>query len=370
MHRNKKKESIFFLVLRIIVGLTFIFSSVVKGVDPLGTAYRVEDYLEVYGWYSLVGYSLYLGLFLIIVEFLLGISMLFRLRFKLGSLGVLLIMIIFTAVTYFDAKLELVPDCGCFGDAVKLTNWETFYKNVVLIIIAFILFFGRKSIWQVTPKWFQYTLLSLFSIIFIGFIYYNISHLPLMDFRSWKVGNDMKTIGEEKAKVYLTYKNDESGEIKEYLSPNYPWNDSIWLTKWTFVGQRFDNSGVIKMHELIIEDGNSNDYTKDLIENPETQVLLIINDLDNYNEEGLKKAMDLKNGLNDNEYFAIVAGTDYETAEKFINDKNIDSEIFIADDIELKAMIRSNPGIVVLVNGVVVQKLHHNDFPEKLEYTQ
>ncbi|PLX13711.1 MAG: DoxX family protein, partial [Marinilabiliales bacterium] len=238
---NKFLTNTIFL-LRIVVGLVFVFSSFVKGVDPLGTAYRVEDYLEAYGWYSLVNYSLSIGIFLIITEFLLGISMLFRLKFKLGSLGVFLIMIIFTFVTYFDAKLELVPDCGCFGDAIKLTNWETFYKNIVLIVLAFFLFIFRKHAKQLTPEWFQWIVLLAFTFGFSYFIYYNLNHLPVIDFRNWKEGKNMKTIGEDEAKVYVSYKNKESGEIKEYLSPNYPWNDSVWKQNWEFIGQRFDNS--------------------------------------------------------------------------------------------------------------------------------
>ena len=364
MQKFKNDTSIVLLIFRIAIGLVFIFSSVVKGIDPLGTAYRVEDYLEAYSWYFLVDYSLYLGLLLIVVEFLLGVSMLFRLRFKLGALGVLLIMIVFTVITYFDATLNLVPDCGCFGDAVKLSNWETFYKNIVLIVMAVLIFAKRKQAAQFTPKWLQNSLLAIITLGFVIFIFYNINHLPVMDFRIWKVGNDMKTIGEEDAKVYLTYKNSETGEIKEYLSPNYPWGDSLWLASWEFVGQRFDNSSVTKMHELIIEDSLGNDYTKDLIENPSTQILLIIPDTDEANRAGLEHAFRISKTLEEDQYFAIVTGSDFETAGKKFADKNI--EVYFADDIELKAMIRSNPGIVVLQNGVIIKKYHYNDFPERI----
>ena len=364
MQKFKNDTSIVLLIFRIAIGLVFIFSSVVKGIDPLGTAYRVEDYLEAYSWYFLVDYALYLGLLLIVVEFVLGVSMLFRLRFKLGALGVLLIMIVFTVITYFDATLNLVPDCGCFGDAVKLSNWETFYKNIVLILMAILIFAKRKQAAQLTSKWIQNSLLALITLVFMGFMYYSINHLPVMDFRIWKVGNDMKTIGEEDAKVYVTYKNVETGKIKEYLSPNYPWGDSLWLASWEFVGQRFDNSSVTKMHELIIEDSLGNDYTKDLIENPSTQILLIIPDIDEANEVGLEHAFSLIKTLEEDQNFAIVTGSDFETAGKKFADKYI--EVYFADDIELKAMIRSNPGIVILQNGIIIKKYHYNDFPERI----
>lgn len=367
MLNHLKMKSYLVLIFRIVVGLVFIFSSVVKGVDPLGTAYRVEDYLEAYGWYFMVEYALYLGLLLIVVEFLLGISMLFRLRFKLGALGVLLIMLIFTTITYFDASLNLVPDCGCFGDAVKLSNWETFYKNIVLILMAIIIFANRKQTAQSTPKWFQNSLLTVIILGFIFFINYNINHLPMMDFRDWKIGNDMNTIGEENTKVYLSYKNKETGEIKEYLSPDYPWNDSVWKANWEFIGQRFDNSSVIKMHNLIIEDSLANDNTRQLIENPSTQILLIVSDLEKLNDIGLKKAFMISNTLGEDEYFAIVTVADFESAGKFFSENMDGIEVYFADDIELKAMIRSNPGIIILKKGIVIDKLHYNDFPTILD---
>lgn len=362
MSKLRKKENVLLLIFRIVVGFVFIFSSFVKGVDPFGTAYRVEDYLDAYGWFFLTDFSMLLAISLIVVEFLLGVSMLFRLRFKLGSLGVFLIMIFFTVVTYFDATLELVPDCGCFGDAVKLTNWETFYKNIVLVIMAIVIFAMRKQAQQQTPKWFQNSLLAIIVIGFMGFIYYNISHLPMLDFREWKVGNDMKSEGEENLKVYLNYKNKESGEIKEYLSPNYPWNDSIWMSNWEFVGQRFDDSSIIKKHSVIIEDSLGNNYTNDLVENPGTQLLILIADIDKCNEEGLLKAIKIGENISDDESIAIVTGSDFESAAQFLNERNINIELYFSDDIELKAMIRSNPGLLVLKNGIIEKKLHYNDF--------
>jgi len=362
----KKKDALgnLLLIFRLVVGAVFIFSSVVKGIDPLGTAYRVEDYLEVYGWYFMVDFSLALAILLIIVEFALGVSMLLRLRFKLGALGVLLIMMIFTVVTYYDATLNLVPDCGCFGDAVKLSNWETFYKNIVLIVMALVIFAMRKRAAQKTPIWFQTVLLTIISLGFGVFVYYNIAHLPVMDFRIWKIGNDMKTEGEGDAKVYVSYKNIRSGEVKEYLSPDYPWNDSIWKAQWEFVGQRFDDSSVIKKHELIIEDSLGNDYTRDLIENPGTQILIVSPDLEKASAEGMANALELAKEISDDVAVAVLTGSDFDFAGKYFSVRSTEVEVYFADDIELKVMVRSNPGIVVLKNGVVVNKYHYNDFDD------
>lgn len=365
MHNKQLKESPLVAVFRVILGLVFIFSSFVKGVDPMGTTYRVEDYLLVYGLDWMLSLALPLSIFLITVEFLLGFAILFKLKPKLAALGVFLIMIFFTAVTWFDAYYNLVPDCGCFGDAIKLSNWETFYKNVVLIILAALVFFKSKSIVNKLPGWFQYFILIVFTGIFIWFTFYNYSHLPMLDFRDWKVGKDMKSSGEGQAKTFVTYKNKQTGEEKEYISPNYPWNDTVWMAEWTFVKQRLDESGIIRQHNLIIEDEDGNDLTNVIVENTTDQFLLISYDLDNANGEAMLQAAELFQKLDNNGIaFDMVCASDPSLIKKYNKVYQMEYPAYFADDIELKAMIRSNPGLVWLHNGVVMQKWHANDFPE------
>jgi len=369
MNKNKiqYKEGVFIMIIRVALGLVFIFSASAKGIDPIGTAYRVEDYLDAYGWYWLFDYSFALSVFLITVEFLIGFALLFKLRSKLAALGVLLIMIIFTIVTYFDARDNLVPDCGCFGDAIKLTNWETFYKNIILIIMAIIVFVMQKRIVGKKPYWFQNIVLLLFGGLFIWFIFYNYNHLPLLDFRDWKVGNDMKSENLDKVMTYVTYQNKETGEQKEFQSPDYPWNDSVWMSKWEFVDQRIDESAVVRKHHLIIQDSLGNDFTKELIENPENQLLLISPLLRDASEKGMMKAGILYQQAMDVDVdFAMVCASDPASVKKYVTVYNMYYPVYFADDIELKAMIRSNPGLVYLRNGVVMGKWHYNDFPEKL----
>lgn len=366
MLKKRNKEPIFIRVIRIITAAVFIFSSVVKGVDPLGTDYRVIDYLEAYGWYSLVDYSFILSILLISAEFLLGVALLFKLKSKLASLGVLLIMIFFTVVTYFDAMYELVPDCGCFGDAIKLTNWETFYKNIVLLAFAFIIFFSRSKLRVVLHQWVQLVILVIILSAFDFFIYYNYSHLPMIDFRAWKVGNDMKSSGKETVINYLVYKNIETGEIKEYISPDYPWNDSVWMSEWEFVNQRIDDSKLVLKHGLLIEDEAGNNVTEDLIENPDYQLLLTVYDIEKADSDGMLDASKLFSELEDINY-ALVSSSTFDELEQYMGSYNINYDVYFGDDIELKAMIRSNPGLVLLKDGIVIQKWHANDIPDLTE---
>lgn len=365
---SDRKEGVVFRVIRILLALVFIFSATMKGVDPLGTAYRIEDYLDAYGWYMLHDYAFWLGIFLITVEFLIGFALLFKLQMRLAALGVLLMMMIFTVITYYDAKYNMVPDCGCFGDAVKLTNWETFYKNIALIIMAIIVFAVRGKMISGKPSWFQNVVLILFGGLFIWFIFYNFYHLPLLDFRDWKKGNDMKSQNLDQVKTYVTYRNKTTGEEKEFLSPDYPWSDSVWMSQWEFADQRLDESAVLRKHHLIIMDSLGNDYTVELVENPASQLLLISYYVDEANEKGMAAAAQLfveaeKRGVD----FALICANDPASIHKYIEVYGMHYPIYFADDIELKALIRSNPGLVYLRNGVIINKWHYNDFPGNLE---
>ncbi len=367
MIRDKQnlKEPIWLLVTRLLLGALFIFSSFVKGVDPLGTAYRIEDYLDAYGWYALYDYALILGIFLILVEFLLGVAMFFKLQPKLASLGVLLIMIIFTLLTFFDALYEMVPDCGCFGDAVKLSNWGTFYKNVVFILMAILVFAYRKYLVSGMTVFTQFAIILMFTLLFGWFNYYNIAHLPMMDFRDWKIGRDMRSTGLDEAKTFLTYQNNETGELKEYESPNYPWNDSVWMSEWSFVNQRIDETGVDRKHGLIIEDLDGNDLTEEIIAYPGFQFLLVSPDLDMVDIKHMKKAAQIYEFLMDSDAgFAMITSSGPDIIESYSDNFSVSYDVFLGDDIEQKAMIRSNPGLILLYDGTVIDKWHCNDFPD------
>jgi len=365
---NNSKEHIVIKIFRIFLGLVFIFSSTMKGIDPIGTAYRIEDYLSAYNLVWLHGAELFLSFFLIVIEFFLGVALLFKLYIRLATLGALLIMVIFTGLTYFDASYSLVPDCGCFGDAIKLTAWETFYKNVFLIILAIILFFKKNSIRNKIPEWLQTILLMVFTGLYLYFTLYNYNHLPMVDFRDWKVGRDMKSEGLDQVKNYVVYKNKLSGETKEYLTPNYPWNDSVWMSEWEFVEQRIDESGVRIPHNLYIQDYDGNNVTSEIIENPEYQLILVSYDIETADSEGFIKASVLSEQANKHLVsFVLLSSSGMEMIEKYHEVYQINYPSYLADDTELKTMIRSNPGLILLSNGVVINKWHYNDFPKTLD---
>jgi uncharacterized membrane protein YphA (DoxX/SURF4 family) len=352
-------------ISRILTGLVFIFSGFVKGVDPLGTAYRIEDYFIAYGTEWAIPAALFLSVVLCTLEFVLGIAMLFNLALKRLAWILLALMVFFTVLTYFDAVYNPVPDCGCFGDAIKLDNWQTFYKNIILILLVISIFAYRKKFRPILGRLLQYAVILVTAAVFAFFSLYQYNHLPWIDFMDWKTGNDLVPDDPGQAKTYLIYRNSITGETKEYLSPDYPWNDTAWLAQWEFVDQRIDDSGVKKGHSLVIFDTLGNDVTVNFIENPSYQFLLVSYDLKPASQSGLQKALALHAAIDEAGYsFIALTGSLKEEIDEFTGKNNSTIEFYLADDIELKTMVRSNPGLILLRDGIVLDKWHYHDFPD------
>ena len=246
---------------RILVGALFIFSSFTKGVDPLGTKYKMLDYFIAYNIEWLNGFALTLSVFMIMAEFIVGFCLMFNLLPRLATLGATLLMLFFTTTTFFDALYNLVPECGCFGTAIKMSNWQTFFKNLIILAVLIPLIFNNKSLVNKRVTILGQTLFTfLFIGLFVWFEIYNVRHLPVVDFMDWKVGRDMKPAeNPEPAEIYLTFKNIETGGTEEYLSPNYPWNDSVWMSQWEFVSQRQEGGTQSLGFSILNEEGD--DYT-------------------------------------------------------------------------------------------------------------
>jgi len=344
--------------------LLFIYSGFVKGVDPVGTQYRIEDYFMAFGTDWAMGLALPLSVVMNAWEFILGIIVLFSIRIRFTRWLLLLTMAVFTIVTINDALYNPVPDCGCFGDALIISNWQTLYKNLVIDALLLLVFFSASKSGSYFPAKVEAGIFIVFLLGFVWFEFYNIRHLPMMDFRDWKVGNKMMHEDPLPKEYYLSYKNTESGEITEYLSPDYPYNDSSWMATHEFVSQRVVDPNP-PLHDLGIEDVGGNDVTPMIVENPDLQFVLVAEYLD---ETSLKKIEEINKFIEScNEQgiaFVTLTSSIPEEVEAFKSKYKLETEFYFSDDISLKSMIRSNPGLILLKEGVVLDKWHYNDFPK------
>jgi len=363
------------VVCRLLVGIIFVFSGLVKGVDPLGTAYKFHDYFIAYGteWANPIAIVLSIGLSAL--EFLLGFALILNVRMKQISWALLILMIFFTVLTFFDAIYAPVDDCGCFGDAIKLSNWNTFYKNLVLLALVAFIFKTRKRVLSYWPGRTQWAILLFGLLGFVWFSIYNLNHLPVWDFRNYKVGNDLTPDLEGEWRYFFTYENKKTGEQQEFESTTLPEN----LDNWEYVSRRdMPPKGYIE-YNLTIEDHKGDIHTDSILAVEESQLLVIawnlkksdIKSFDLINEiyrdakhEGLSLFM-----ITDNAYMNapdVVTG--------FIEKTGFKGAVYYSNENELKAMIRSNPGLILIRDGKILAKWHYNDLPDfweiKTEYIE
>ncbi|MBR1922650.1 MAG: DoxX family protein [Paludibacteraceae bacterium] len=351
---------------RILLGLVFLFSGFVKAVDPLGTVYKIEDYLKAFGGFftDLLPLATAAAFVLIAAEFVLGVCLFLNVRTQWTAWLSLLFYLIMTPLTLYIALANPVSDCGCFGDAIVLTNWQTFWKNVVLLLLVIVLLCTKRYI---RPRWRWYAecgiaVISLAAVI--GWMVWTLYHLPVIDFRPYKVGNNLVELMEypedaprDEYKVTLVYSRE--GVEKEFSLSDYPKGDSTW----TFVRQE---SQLVKkgyeppIHDLEIMNRDYEDITYDILESEAPVVLVIMYDLDKADkvcdaELSSLQAMCEERGTS----FYILTGSGSDRIDAFVSKEgmySLETAVCSCDPVTLKTIVRANPGVMVIQNGIVKAK--------------
>ncbi|NCC73135.1 MAG: hypothetical protein EOM06_07025 [Sphingobacteriia bacterium] len=350
-----------------ILGILFLFSGFVKAVDPIGTAYRIEDYLIAYGLDYQFWMTIVLSFLLNAAELLLGGLMFLNIKPRLTAWLVVLMMSVFTLTTLYDALYNPVPDCGCFGDALIMTNWQTFYKNLVINVFVIIFLFGRFKLKPVFKNRTEWIVAMALIVFFFGFQYFNFVNLPMFDFRPYKVGNRLTPENPMPVENYLTYRNKTTGETKEYLSPNFPYNDPEWLKNWEFVSQRIYDPNIIEGVNLAIIDFNGENITQQIINNPDFQFFVVAWNIEDTDKRAFRKIKTLYQKAEDaNISFIVLTSSSREEVDEFAARLNLSEHLvfYNVDDIELKTMVRANPGLMLIRNGLILDKWHNNNLPK------
>ncbi len=362
---GKKYNNTALTVCRLLVGALFIFSSFTKGVDPLGTKYKMLDYLAVYGMTWLNDFALVLAILMILAEFLVGICLITKVLPRLAVLGATLLMLFFTFTTLFDALYDLVTDCGCFGTAIKMSNWQTFYKNLVIDAVLVPLIINNKQLKNRLGLVVQFLIGCFFAAAFLGFEIYNYRHLPVIDFMNWKVGKQMNAEPAEETRIYLIYRNKATGETQEFISPNYPWNDSVWMSQWEFVDQRTEGGANFLGFSALDEDGN--DVTESIL-TTDHLLMFTSHDLTKVTEKNWEKIRTITEAAENKGYTVIwTVANEPEYVEQLREKYDFLYEVYYADELEIKPIVRSNPGLIWLDNGLVKDKWSAVDFNKVLK---
>lgn len=364
-------------VCRILVGLLFIFSGLIKINDPLGFSYKLQEYFEVFHITFLNGLALMIAIILCTLEIVLGFTLLMGVRAVKVAWGLLLLIIFFGFLTFYSAYFKVVQTCGCFGDAIPLTPWQSFSKDMALLALVLVIFANGKSIQPVFSEKTSDRLAWGSVIVALGIGFYTYSFLPVIDFLPYKVGanisNEMITPpGAEPDVFEITYqlKNKKSGEAKqmtdkEYLKSNI-WKDNSWEVIGTPESRLVKKGFTPKIIDLSIKDSQGNDYTKELLANPYNNLFVVAYDLDKTNLNGLGNLNALAINLHDNfnTRTVLLTSNSATDAEAFAKKNHLAMEIFYVDAVPLKEMVRANPGVLLLKNGTIINKWHYHSVPK------
>lgn len=387
---------------RLILSATFIFSGIVKVIDPHGFEYKLIDYGKAFGLSQILQYNipLILGIAVATIEFLMGVNILFGISRKGTSRVVLLFLLFMTGLTYYLALYNPVADCGCFGDAIVLTNWETFYKNLILLACAVFLCLGYNystRVISVHTHW----MVSIYALLFaVGIASYALVRLPLIDFRPFHIGAD---IGAE-PEFRTTFILEKDGVQQEFDEKDYPYEDTTWVfvdSRTEQVGQNHDfemvdlqtgediSQSVVKaegytfllvMPNLQKADNSMMDALNNLYDYCRTNgyqmyALTDLSDASDSQQESDTNVIESPSVASDVD--SVATDTDLLTTDD-VNTANLRGNALVehwrdmtgseypfcqTDELTLKTMVRSNPGLLLLKDGVVINKWSRTNIP-------
>ena len=362
-------------ICRFILGATFVFSGFVKAVDPLGTYYKIQDYLAAFGMQQLLPdiVPLLMSVLLAVLEFAVGMHLLLGIKRRFTTRLALLIMLVMTPLTLYLALTNPISDCGCFGDALVLTNWQTFGKNVVLLTCAIVLMITPWAMVRFLTKKMEWTLSNYCIVFALALAGYCLATLPIIDFRPYKIGNNIREGMEipegAKPTIFDTrFIMEKDGVKQTFTVDNYP--DSTW----TFVSAEtvvVEKGYEPPIHDFVMESlETGEDITDEVLDDPGYTFLLITHRTEEADEGNIDLINELYEYCLENGYkFYALSSSSAEAIELWRDRTGAEYPFCIMDDITLKTMVRSNPGLMLIKGGVILNKWPSSQLPDEFDLT-
>ncbi len=346
-----------------LLGFLFIFSGLIKLNDPVGTAYKLEEYFEVFAvdfgsfFLNFKGMSRSLSIVLSSLEVIVGVALLLRWHLRVILWLLLALLVFFTFLTFYSAAFNKVTDCGCFGDFIKLTPWVSFFKDLFLLLLWAVVFFNQRFLRRAFVKGTPGVMVMTFaSAIAIGIGVRSLGHMPYFDFLPYKVGNNIGQLMKASAPLRYKYVMEKNGKTQDFTA--YP--DSTWTYKSMTVLNPQDAPQITDFR-VWNDDG---DYTPELLRG--NKLVLIVQDVDKADRDRYdlinKLFADAKQSRRHITPLIITSSSPAEF-DVFRHNANFAVPFYYADATVLKSMIRANPGFVLLKDGVVKGKYHYHDIP-------
>jgi uncharacterized membrane protein YphA (DoxX/SURF4 family) len=362
-------KPLFLFISRFVPAIVFIFSGFVKAIDPVGGAVKFEDYFSAFHLAWLAPIALPLSIALAALEFVVGFYLLFNLFVRKVATIALIMMAVFTLLTFYISIYNPVSDCGCFGDAITLTNWQTFSKNVVIIIFTYIAFHFREEYKNPYPVSRQMSIAALSALYIIGMGIYNYNNLPMVDFRPYKIGvniPDQMTVpeGAEMSEYETIFILEKDGRQETFSVDNYPYDD----TTWVFVDSetRVVKEGYLpplQTFALMLPESGDN-VVEEIVGQSGAVFLMVGPELSQIPEAAILPLAELAENARQKDipFYCVTASGANEM--KAFDEKNKTMFNYLqSDETTLKTIIRSNPGLVMLYDGTITGKWHYKNLP-------
>ena len=370
---------VFYTLSRYLVGLILIFSGAIKINDPVGTQIKLEEYFSLFStdftsiFEILIPYALMISVFLCCLEIVIGVALIINYRMKLISKILLGLIVFFTFLTFYSAYFNKVTDCGCFGDAIKLTPWQSFYKDLILLSFSLIIYFlhsklryqdGFFKIKIFEDNVFKNGVIIFISVISLVISYTAINFLPFIDFRPYKVGNYIPDLMQPSEVLKYSYIMEKNG--RNYEFDNYPNDKSFTFKEIKLLNPEAEPK--ISDYSLWNEDG---DFTNESFLG--NKLFIVIHDVNKLGidrrkiNEFITKLKKLKSDINFWVEPIVLTSSDSKSLSSFLDKNKISIKSIYGDATVLKTMIRSNPGFLLMRNGTVRGKWHFNKFPDPTE---
>ena len=362
---------------RFMVGALFIFSGLIKANDPLGFSYKLQEFFEVFHITFLNSLAIWFSIIICGLEVIFGAALLLGIKTVQTAWGLLVTIIFFSFLTFYAAAFDVVKTCGCFGDAIKLTPWQSFGKDLVLLLLILPIFFNRRKIRPlIKDEKAQRLALTLISVLAFGFGLYTYNFLPVKDFLPYHVGANVPEYmatppGAPLDEYEITYnlKNKKTGESRQMTDKEYMktgiWKDDSWEIFGEPKNRLIKKGYEPRIKDLKITDSQGTDYTPELIENPYYNLIIVAYDLGHTNTKAMGElnALAINAAENYNIRSALLTSTPALAAEQFQKKNKLVMQIFYADAVPLKSMVRANPGLLLLKDGIVINKWHFHALP-------
>ena len=368
---------------RFFVGALFIFSGFIKANDPTGFGYKLQEYFHVFHTDFLNDYSTWIAIVICGFEIAMGIFLLLGIYRKTVAWGLLLLIIFFTFLTFYSAFFEVVSSCGCFGDAIPLTPWQSFGKDLVLLVFILIIFKYRNRIKPLIINSNKRSFAAFLTILVsFGIGIYTYMFLPFIDFLPYKVGNNIPKLmvlpeGEESDVFEYIYeiKNKTTKESKKVTDKEYMagiWEDDNWEVIGEPTSRLVKKGYQIPIPDLLISNAEGDDVTHEIMENPYYNFVVVSTYIDKLSTADVIALDRINSTIRDlssdyNLRAVLLTASSSDTAQKLNTEMDLVLETFYADAVPLKSMVRSNPGVLLLQNGVVIKKWSKLTFPSKEE---